>query len=64
MMIFWLVILGVLIYFLVNGNLTIPSNIRNNAHNHLDERLAKGDISIDEYKTLKTTMRRDKHDFI
>ena len=60
MMILWFVIIGVLIYFLLGGNLNVSSFQRKSADNHLDERLAKGEISIKEYQDLRTTMKENK----
>ncbi len=60
MMILWFVIIGVLIYFLLGGNLNVSSFQRKSADNHLDERLAKGEISIREYQDLRTTMKENK----
>ncbi len=57
MMIFWFVIIGVLIYYLINGNFGNYSIKKNDAPGKLEERLAKGEISIDEYKKIKTTLK-------
>ena len=60
MMILWFVVIGVLVYFLLGGNLSVSSFQRKSADNHLDERLAKGEISIKEYQDLRTTMKENK----
>lgn len=52
MMFFWFIIIGVLIYFLMNGNIDLKTFQSKSAQNHLDERLAKGEISIQEYRDL------------
>jgi len=57
MMILWFVIIGALVYFLIRGDLNLNSFQRKSADNHLDERLAKGEISIEEYQELKTTLK-------
>ncbi len=57
MMILWFVIIGALVYFLIRGDLNFNSFQGKSADNHLDERLAKGEISIEEYQELKTTLR-------
>jgi uncharacterized membrane protein len=57
MMILWFVIIGVLVYLLAGGKLNLNSFQGKSAINHLDERLAKGEISIEEYQSLKTTLK-------
>ncbi len=57
MMIFWLIIIGVLIYYLINGNFGNYSIKKKDSTDKLKERLAKGEISIDEYKEIKTTLK-------
>jgi len=59
-MILWFVIIGVLIYLLVGGNLDLNFSKKRDARNHLDERLAKGEIGIDEYRTIKITLKENK----
>ena len=53
MMILWFVIIGALVYFLVKGDFSLGSIQGRSADSHLDERLAKGEISIEEYQELK-----------
>ena len=60
MMILWFVIIGVLVYLLIGGNLDLNSFQKGGSHNHLDERLAKGEISIEEYREIKTTLKENK----
>jgi uncharacterized membrane protein len=60
MMILWFVIIGALVYLLVKGDLNFGSFQRRSADNHLDDRLAKGEISIEEYQELKTTLKEKK----
>lgn len=60
MMVLWFVIIGVLVYVLAGGKLSINSLQGKSADNHLDERLAKGEISIEEYQELKTTLKEKK----
>ncbi|XMB71464.1 hypothetical protein RJI07_04930 [Mycoplasmatota bacterium WC30] len=57
MMILWFVIIGVLVYFLIGGNINLNSFQKSSAVNHLEERLAKGEISIEEYQKLKSTLK-------
>lgn len=59
-MILWFVIIGVLVYFLVSGNFNLGSFQRKSSENHLDERLAKGEISIEEYQKLKAIIKENK----
>jgi uncharacterized membrane protein len=59
MMIFWLVIIGALFYMLIGGNINL-GNITKNADNVLDERLAKGEISVEEYEQIKRTLKENK----
>ena len=58
-MIFWLVIIGALFYMLIGGNINL-GNITKNADNVLDERLAKGEISVEEYEQIKRTLKENK----
>lgn len=60
MMILWFVIIGVLVYFLLRGDLNFYSFQRRSADNHLDEKLAKGEISIEEYQEIKTTLKEKR----
>lgn len=60
MMVLWFVIIGVLVYFLIGGNFNLNSFQRKSADNHLDERLAKGEISIEEYQELKATLKENE----
>lgn len=59
MMIIWFAIIGVLIYFLLCGNVSLDSFKRKSAINLLDERLAKGLISIEEYRELKKMIKEE-----
>ncbi|QMS85252.1 SHOCT domain-containing protein [Candidatus Xianfuyuplasma coldseepsis] len=60
MMILWFVIIGALVYFLVKGDFSLGSIQGRSADSHLDERLAKGEISIEEYQELKTTLKEKR----
>ncbi len=60
MMILVFVVIGVVVYLLIGGDINVNSFQRKSAENHLDERLAKGEISIEDYKELKTTMKENK----
>jgi uncharacterized membrane protein len=60
MMILWFLIIGALLYYLIKGDLNFGSFQRQSADNHLDERLAKGEISIEEYQEIKTTLKEKK----
>jgi len=59
MMIIWFVIIGVLIYFLFNGNINFDSFQRKSSIDLLDNRLAKGEINIDEYRELKKIIKEE-----
>ena len=50
MMILWFVIIGALVYFLIKGDFDFGSFQGRSADNHLDERLAKGEIIPVVYK--------------
>ena len=60
MMILWFLIIGALLYYLIKGDLNFGSFQGRSADNHLDERLAKGEISIEEYQEIKTTLKVKK----
>ncbi len=60
MMILWFVIIGVAVYLFIGGNLNLNSFKRRSVDNYLDERLAKGEISIEEYQELKATLKEKK----
>ena len=60
MMILWFLIIGALLYYLIKGDLNFGSFQGRSADNHLDERLAKGEISIEEYQEIKTTLKEKK----
>lgn len=51
MMFGWIIIIGLLVYMVVQGESTIPS--RKTGLNRLNERLVKGDITIEEYQRIK-----------
>ena len=59
-MILVFVVIGVVVYLLIGRDINVNSFQRRSAGNHLDERLAKGEISIEDYKELKTTMKENK----
>ena len=44
---------------LIGGNINL-GNITKNADNVLDERLAKGEISVEEYEQIKRTLKENK----
>lgn len=60
MMFVGIIIIGVLIYVLIGGNFSSDTFQRKNASNHLDERLAKGEISTQEYKELKDVLKENR----
>lgn len=57
MMLIWIVIIFALFYYLLGGKFDFSSFKSNNALNQLDERLAKGEISINEYLELKSIIK-------
>lgn len=56
MMFFWFVIIGILIYLLAGGTIKI-GNPSSSAEKKLDERLASGEISIEEYNRIKNAIK-------
>lgn len=60
MMFLWFLIIGGLVFFLIRGDLNYSAYKRRSADNYLDERLAKGEISIEQYQELKTTLKEKK----
>jgi uncharacterized membrane protein len=60
MMILWFVIIGVLLYLLFNGNINFESKRRNDPNKILDERLARGEIKIEEYREYRKILKEDK----
>lgn len=59
MMVFWFIIIGILLYFLLAGNQNFNVTSKK-AENTLNERLAKGEISIDEYREIKKTLEENR----
>ena len=56
MMFIWILVLGVIVYMYVeNGSFRFDRNT--NPLNMLDERLARGEVSLEEYKKLKEELR-------
>lgn len=60
MMFFWFIIIGVLIYMLLGDNLSFDKFQKKTSLDLLDERLAKGEISIEEYRELKEILKESK----
>lgn len=60
MMVLWIIIIGVLVYFLLGGDMNLNAIKRKNADDHLNERLAKGEISVEEYQELKSVIKENK----
>ena len=56
-MIIWLVIIGFLFYFLLTDKKDNPLSHKDSALEILDQRLAQGEISIEEYQELKQTLK-------
>lgn len=57
MMFIWIFILGVIVYMYVEKG-TFRFNRNTDPLSMLDERLAKGEVSFEEYKKLKEELRR------
>lgn len=60
MMVLWVVIIFGLTYLLLGGNFNVNNFLSKSAVNILDERLAKGEISIVEYEDLKNTLKEKR----
>jgi uncharacterized membrane protein len=60
MMLLWIVIIFGLFYLLLSGRLDINQFKSTNASNLLDERLARGEISISEYQELRSVLKERK----
>lgn len=63
MMFLWFLIIGVLVYVLLGGKYNLHSFRGKSTMNHLDERLAKGEISIEEYHAIKTTLKEKNNEY-
>jgi len=59
-MIIWFVIIGVGVYLIMGGNLNLGTFQRKSPSDHLKERLAKGELSIEEYQKLKYTIKENE----
>lgn len=57
MMFLWLVIIGVLLYLLLGDNISIKSFSQKKSSDLLEERLARGEISIEEYQKIKAILK-------
>lgn len=60
MMLLWILIIFALFYLLVGEKFEVNRFKSNTALNLLDQRLAKGEISISEYKELKSIIKENK----
>lgn len=60
MMLIWIVIIFGLFYLLLSGRFDINQFKSTNASDLLDERLARGEISISEYQELKSVLKERK----
>ena len=56
MMFIWILILGVIAYIYIEKG-SFKFNRNTNPLNILDERLARGEVSFEEYKKLKEELR-------
>lgn len=59
-MFIWFIILGVLFYLLFNDKLDINFKKSDRASTLLKERLAKGEITPEEYKRIKQIVSEEK----
>lgn len=59
-MFFWFIIIGVLVYMLLGGNVNLERFQKKSSYDFLDERLAKGEINIEEYQELKSTLKENR----
>jgi putative membrane protein len=55
MMILWLIVIGLLIYYLFNNNSSTVNKV-DKPMQILDERFARGEINEDEYSKMKRTL--------
>ena len=62
MMIFWLLLITVFLYLLLKGNLYLSFLEQKNSESIIKERLARGEISIAEYKHIKETIGGNKNE--
>lgn len=52
MMFIWFIIIGVLLYYILQGDIELPKP-QKKPRALLDERLARGEISMEEYEQIK-----------
>lgn len=60
MMLLWILIIFGLFYLLLGGTFDLSYFQSKNAVDVLDQRLAKGEITITEYKELKAIIKESK----
>lgn len=58
-MFIWLIIIGIIIYYYYDGNITFTK--KDNATSTLDNRLAQGEISIEDYNEIKSILKQEKN---
>jgi uncharacterized membrane protein len=59
MMIIWIIIIGGLFYYLYYNNTTLPG-FKESPKETLKRRLAKGEISIEEYQNIIKTYQEER----
>lgn len=62
MMFLWFIIIGFLVYVLIGKNLDLHSLYKKSPNDQLNERLAKGEISIEEYHKIKSTLKEEANE--
>lgn len=57
-MFLWIIILGILVYYLLNNNVGF-NNVNETPKETLKKRLAKGEITIEEYQKILKTYKEE-----
>lgn len=59
MMFLWILIICILIYLLLGGRIDFKVFQKKDAYDLLDARLAKGEISVEEYQEIKKVIEEE-----
>lgn len=60
MMFLWVLIICILIYLLLGGRIDFKVFQKKDTYDLLDARLAKGEISVEEYQEIKKVIEEEK----